>query len=474
MSDPTGGHPQAAEGQAPDPLLTERLLARGTRPLGLIDVRRAEGLYARIMDWLAMRTPLLEHLKARYGLTGGEGAAGLSLAFAEAARGEGELAHAGGVGINLSAGQDAFAPRAAEGLVTYVARVPDDSAEQVEAKRITRRGVPTFSRAGSETQHPDARRESNEAARQQQGGSAPTPAERAGSSLERAHPDPEHVGLNVEGPGAGQALPSVKEIPAAPAEAHDARVAGAPLTPTLLPATTAPPESTQSPVRRPSQPAEGRATAPATEPERALEPPARGRRSNLPSVKEIPAAGTPAGSEEQKPLTSAGVLMTSPGVLIPARPGASGVYGAPDNDTSASGTPAHADVPGNPAHIAEGRRETPAPGTPAEKPMPLARAREFPAEDSRRESPTLRAQSPLPLASNPAGAERGGGAGRQTDSAAAAAPVPPVVAETITPGGKGPGARAGGVNVERLTEQVSRHLARRLLVERERRGMSKG
>jgi hypothetical protein len=107
--------------------------------------------------------------------------------------------------------------------------------------------------------------------------------------------------------------------------------------------------------------------------------------------------------------------------------------------------------------------------------MPLARAREIPADDSQRESPTLRAQSPLPLAANPAAAERGGSAGSQTDSATAATAtqVTPIVAETITPGGKGFGARAGGVNVERLTEQVSRHLARRLLVERERRGMSR-
>ena len=43
--------------------------------------------------------------------------------------------------------------------------------------------------------------------------------------------------------------------------------------------------------------------------------------------------------------------------------------------------------------------------------------------------------------------------------------------ETFTPG-RG-GARAGGVNVERLTEQVSSRLTQRLLAERERRGMGR-
>ena len=100
--------------------------------------------------------------------------------------------------------------------------------------------------------------------------------------------------------------------------------------------------------------------------------------------------------------------------------------------------------------------------------MPLARAREVADE-----STALRALPPLPLASNPGGPMRGEGASRHDGSAAGeAARVPPVTAETFSPGGKGSGQRAGGVNVERLTEQVSRHLARRLLVERERRGMS--
>ena len=469
MSDPTGGHPQTAEGQAPDARLTERLLARATRPLGVIDVHRAESHYARIMDWLARRTPLLEHLMTRYGLTEGEGAAALSLAFADVHAAEG--LHAGG-GVNLSAGPDAFAPPAAERLVTYVAHVPDDSAEQAEAKRITRRGVPTFSRAGSETQHPDAdaRREPNEAARQQERGPVTTIPEGVGSSLERVIPDLESGpktgggGSNVEVLRGSHAAPSVKEIPASTAEAQGARVAGAPLATAPRAAATAPPQSTQSPTQRPAPPAEGRATAPTAEPERTFET-ARGRRDapsgDLPSLKEIPAAGTLAGRE--KPLTSAGVAM-------PARPGASGASGAPGTDASA---------PGTPAHVAAGVRETRAPDAPAERPMPLARAREIPADDSRREPPTLSAQSPtlsvqapLPLAAHPVGAERGEGTGRRDDSAAAATQVPPVAAETFTPGGKGLGARAGGVNVERLTEQVSRRLERRLVAERERRKMS--
>lgn len=437
MSDPTGEHSQTAEGPARESRLTERLLARGTLPLGLIDVRRAESHYARIMDWLAARTPLLEHLKARYGLAEGEGLKGLSLAFADVRTWEGAHADGGpidfsavGGGVTLAEGQGALAERAAEGLVTYVAHVPEARTEQAEAKRIARRGFPIFSSADPVMQHRDAgmRTHPDETARPQQSGSVTQ----------------------------GGSAPSVKEIPAATGEAHDARGDVAPLTPPRT-ASVATPESTQLPTLQLAQSAEGHTTPPTAEPDKGLEP-ARGR-PGVPSVKELPVAQTHAGSEIQKPLTSAGVLM-------PARPDSPGGSGAPGDDALA---------PASPTRAAVDVREMRAPDAPAESPMPLARARELPTESSRSEAP-------LPLAANPVGAERGESVGRQNDSVAAAKAtqvpaavammqVPPVVAETITPGGNGRGAQAGGVNVERLTEQVSRHLARRLLVERERRRM---
>ncbi|MFL6337417.1 MAG: hypothetical protein ACJ754_29305 [Pyrinomonadaceae bacterium] len=475
MSDPAGGHPQTAEGPARVSRLTERLLARGTRPLGLIDVRRAESHYARIMDWLARRTPLLEHLMSRYGLTEGEGATALSLAFADARAIEGEGAPEAVGGSDLSTvpeafAPDAFTPRAAEGLVTYVARVPEDFAVQTEAKRIRRRGVPTPSRPDTETRPPDAgaHTQLNEDARQRQSWSDPTTPKRFEPSPEPASSHPEQSVQGVEVPEGSQAAPSVKEIPIATAEAQELQGVGAPLAFSSLP-----PEATQSPVQRHPAPTEGRAAAPMAESETALET-ERGRRAvsvvkeiDVPSVKETPAAEALKGSETQNSLTSAGVL-------IPASPGASLGYVAPGNNTSASGTPAQAAESGATSHAPGDVRETRASGAPLEKFLPLARAREIPADDSRRESPTPHTQSPLPLLAHAVGTERGAGSVPQIDAATAPTQVTPVVAEMIKPGGESTNARAGGgVNVERLTEQVSRHLARRLLVERERRGMSK-
>ena len=458
MSDPTGEHPQTAEATAHESRLTGRLLARGTLALGLIDVRRAERHYARIMDWLAARTPLLEHLKARYGLAEGEGPKGLSLAFADAPAWEGAHADSGPTnfsardgGPELAGGLSTLAERTSGGLVTYVAHVPEALPEQVEAKRIARRGVPTFSSADPETQHRDAgaRQRTDETARPQQSG----PVTHGGS----APAVPERVGPNVETPRGSHAAPSVKEIPAANVEARDARDGGAPPTPPPRAASVAPPESTELPTRRRAPSAEGRATTPTAETEKGLEP-AHGR-VVAPSVKELPGAQTRAGSEMQKPLMSAGVP-------IPTSPDPQGGFGAPGNDALASGPPPRAAVDA---------REVRAPDAPAESPMLFARARELPAGSSRGESP-------LPLAANPAGAERGESVGRRNVSAAeataaqgraavASAQVPPAVTETITPGGNVRGAQAGGVNVERLSEQVGRHLARRLLVERERRRM---
>jgi len=548
MSDPAGWHPQTAEGlaggvRAPDSRLTERLLARGTRPLGVIDVRRAEAHYARIVDWLAARTPLLEHLRARYGLTEGEGASALSLAFADA--GTGEFAHApgvglsaGDVGLSLSAVPEAFTARAAETSVTYTAHVPEDSAAPAEAKRIARRGVPVFSRADSdslravsdtsravsETQQPDggARQEPDEAARQQQRGAVPAIPERAGPNLERAESNLELANSNVESAGqkaepprGGGAAPTVKEIPAkeipaATAGADGARFADVRLVSASRAAATAPPESPRSPTPRGVAPSEARGATSTAAP-----------------------GGTLARSEE--PLRSAGELIgVRPkdgggpvGTLAqgkPPRAGVSEVYEAQGDDTPAAEAQPRAVVreraraaPAEAANeraaspvgeMARGAREAQAvshepravahearavareasaqsASAPAESPMPLARAREIPVNDSRPESPTLRTQSPLPLvqplvqspmplAQPPMPAASSNGVGRGTAAVrpghSATVTHAPTV-ETFTPG-RG-GARAGGVNVERLTEQVSSRLTQRLLAERERRGMGR-
>jgi hypothetical protein len=439
-------------------------MARGTRPLGVIDVRRAEAHYARIMDWLAARTPLLEHLRARYGLTEGEGASALSLAFADARTGESAPAPgvslSTGDGGSLSAVPEAFVSRAAETLVTYTAHVPDDSAAPAEAKRIARRGVPVFSRAVSdssravsETKRHDggARQEPDEAARRQQRGAVPAIPERGGS--------------NAEPSRGGNAAPSVKEVPAATAGADDARFADVRLVSASRATAPAPPESPQSQTPRGVTPSEARGPTSAAAP-----------------------GGTLARSEE--PLRSAGELIgvqpKSAGGPVGAlaqgktpRPGVSEVYEAQGDDTPSAETQPRAVTREARAVAREApdvAHEAPAQSASAsaESPMPLARARELPVNDSRPESPTLLTQSPLPLVQSPTPATSSNGVERRTAAArpgdSATVTHAPTV-ETFTPG-RG-GARAGGVNVERLTEQVSSRLTRRLLAERERRGMGR-
>src|SRR5207237_1297732 len=63
--------------------------------------------------------------------------------------------------------------------------------------------------------------------------------------------------------------------------------------------------------------------------------------------------------------------------------------------------------------------ETQAASVLGETPLPLAHAREIPAGDFRRESASLHAQSPPPLASSPVGVERDEATRRQDDSASA-------------------------------------------------------
>jgi hypothetical protein len=425
----TAAEGPAAEEAARVSRLTERLLARATHPLGLIDVRRAERHYARVMGWLAARTPLVEHLRSRYGLAEGESPAARGLAFADA--------HEGEEAVNLYAAPDRFTSRADEHLFTAVAQIPDDSAAQTEAKRITRRGVPTFSHAGSET-NSAARQERREAAGQER-----SSVVRQGR-VEDFEPDgsedfkPAHgrAGPSREQARAPLSNSSAKEIPAANAVTPASRAPSEESTP--APTQTV----TRRPARRPIPSVEESATFSTDERDKTL------------------ARGSTAVSET-KAANDATVASESRGATKPDAPSVSESSGA--------------DAASEEKELTLGRGVD---GRGARRPAPEAAgervlvAREMPAGDSSRESPSLRAQSPLPLASSPSAPAREEAARRQNVSASVAAPPPPA-AETFTRGRGRAGARGEEVNVERLTEQVSRHLARRLLVERERRGLGR-
>ena len=470
MSDLKDEPTPLTEGPTPDSRLTERLLARATQSLGMIDVRRAERHYARIMDWLAARTPLVEHLRSRYGLTEGEGLKGLGLAFADAQGSD--------QSINLSASPDSFTSPA-EQLFTFVAQVPDDSAAaETESRRIARRGVPTFSHANSETDSvAGARQERGEVVRQERG-------EVVKPALERAEPIQEQTRDS-------NAPSSVKEIPAATLEVPGARAASTPAE-----------ESIPSPTRRNVLSVEERETVSTAEQDKTL---ARGEESLTSAGELIPTrpARSARGSTIANDSTNANVANESDRA---AKPNALRVAESSGANTLAPETPARApfearerkSAPGafveseevattlrrrgategakSSASEAAGVKVFVASGTQAasvseETHLPLARAREIHAGDFGSESATARAQSPLPLAASPVGVERNEATRRQNGSAHAVMQDSSGVAETFAPSR----ARAGAdeINVERLTEQVSRHLARRLLVERERRGLGK-
>lgn len=67
MSDPTK-HENGEAAAALASALAERLIRRGTEPLGVIDVRYAEEKYSRIVRWLGRHSALLDHLRSRYGV----------------------------------------------------------------------------------------------------------------------------------------------------------------------------------------------------------------------------------------------------------------------------------------------------------------------------------------------------------------------------------------------------------------------
>jgi hypothetical protein len=112
----------------------------------------------------------------------------------------------------------------------------------------------------------------------------------------------------------------------------------------------------------------------------------------------------------------------------------------------------------------------------AETRLPLAQVREIPSDTFEHERNIARTQPTLPLAASPNDGERAQTTAPQRASvngAHAAGHVSADSAETFTAGHGRAGVKAAGVNVESLTERVSRHLARRLMVERERRGLGK-
>ena len=66
----------------PSPELTERLLRRHSQPLGMIDVQRPQQQYARTAGWVAQRFALLDRWQVRYGHDDSASVAGANMVFA--------------------------------------------------------------------------------------------------------------------------------------------------------------------------------------------------------------------------------------------------------------------------------------------------------------------------------------------------------------------------------------------------------
>lgn len=472
MSEEQGGPHTTAEG--PGSLLTARLLSRGTDSLGLIDVRRAERHYARIMDWLAGRTPLLERLRTRYGLAEGQGMTGL--AFAEPRGWEG--AQTGGEGINLSVKQDvhlstthvnnlAAAPDspnapAAEQIFTLAAHIPDDdAAAPTEAKRIARRGVPTFSPASPATgRDTAASRGPGEVVGREQG-------EVSRPLVELTFPVEERASDNAP-------------------------------TPTPRPAMKPAQQSTSAPMPRAIPSVEERVTPSTAEQDKPL---TRGSTvtSDADVVNIASTASGPTGAaqpnvprviesrvNESSDADAVPLLQSSRAVVVNEAVGTASLRSGTASDAKgvADGVKVIEAAKVTAASI-EGVKlpvagETRAASVSFETPRPLAQARETRAAETHefagaaRPPEHLRAQPPLPLAAHPAAAERAEMPHRHHDDSHAFTRAPaPDATETYMPGHAPAQARAEEINVRRLTEQVSRHLTRRLLVERERRGLGR-
>jgi hypothetical protein len=451
MSDEKGEPTPTNEG--PDSRLTERLLSRGTDSLGLIDVRGAERHYARIMDWLAARAPLLERLRTRYGLTEWQGLTGL--AFAEPAGREGSRAvdaavnlSAAPVGFVAPAAEQQFTAPLSEQIFTHVAHVPDEpAAAQTEAKRIARRGVPTFSNAGMSQGSVEAPRQEREASGERREAFKP--------ALELAAPHQEQAQPNQE-----QARPSPRQVSGLqstlPAEETPAATAKSPAD-----------ESTTLHARR-TLPSVEEQAAPATA--KHDKPLARGstKTNEDDAVNNTTAASEPRGAAR----SGAPRVTESPAPDAITSTPPRYVQAVARERVSVTAAPKVEAPTGEKLSVAGEAR---AASASADAPRTLAHAREIREGDNGRASVGLHAQTPLPLAPGTAAAERAEPTRHQSAPAHAVASAQSAsgVTENFMPGDTRAQARAEEVNVERLTEQVSRHLARRLLIERERRGLGR-
>jgi hypothetical protein len=472
MSDEKGKPTPTNEVPGQDSRLTERLLSRGTDSLGLIDVRRVERHYARIMDWLAARTPLLAQLRTRYGVTEGEGLTGL--AFAEPAGRE--SARVGDEVINLSTAPFSFTAPAAEPLFntqvteqifTRVADVPDEpDAAPTGAKRIARRGVPTFSPASSEEVSDTGASQRREEALRQERGEAFKPAlELSAPPREQARPNQDEARPNQEQARDLQSTSPAKETPAATVK-NPSDESTSPHAQRTLPsieerATRASAEQAKplalgsnrttevEVVNNPTEAGGPRGAARLDAP-RVIESPAHD------ALTPVPASRAQVFARERVNATAAPVVNEAEEVTL-NRPGTA----------ESSKAAAHAGVKFTVAS------ETRAASESSASPPPLAHAREILEGDSGRASANVHAQTPLPLAPSQT-AEHAEPARRQNNPAPAVTRASSSgITETFTPAHTRAQTRAEEVNVERLTEQVSRHLARRLLVERERRGLGR-
>jgi hypothetical protein len=75
---------------APPMELASRIMRRGSEPLGMIDLRHPQQLYARTAGWVAQRFSLLDHWKTRYGNDEDSRAAQANLVFTSSGKASAE------------------------------------------------------------------------------------------------------------------------------------------------------------------------------------------------------------------------------------------------------------------------------------------------------------------------------------------------------------------------------------------------
>jgi hypothetical protein len=440
--------------------LTERLLARANEPLGLIDVRAARARYERLMDWVAARLALVEELRARYGLT--EEAAWGELAFAVTpGQLRGESFDSAGDGAALShdlthtiGSVDRTRATAAEGTT----RTPESSTSTPASPqaathatvRIGRRGAPVFSQLDRVT---DAR----------EGGQTHELKSGDGESHGASETKARHMSLSPSRPStpSAESSPASLSSPAsptfeAPVASSDERTTPAPerreltLARTAEVSASAAEASEARKARRESVPVETAHPLPSKE----------AANTRAPKV----VAASPR-AVESSPTPSTRMVSSHPADLPLATPA------APDEAAARRRT--EGKEPGAETGAMVKAVETSA--VRGGGPPPRASAKEIAPAVAGRESLTYSTQSPMPLAASRGVGERTASPTPQHTFAESGAQAfkPPAggVEDETYPAAREQKRRAAEVNVGRLAEQVSRRLTRRLLVERERRGM---